>query len=193
MQTTGNPRPRMKARDGPNVAKGHRHRMKVWNGRSTAPLADGPVLVIGPDSPFTRAIAREIEALPARILRADSMVDAAARVGDLGQAEAVLLIPESEIEPDVFEAEVVELRSHTHASRLIPIAFGQAPDDERRHAIREAGVELTLFGRFSPHALRFQINRALTPWAEHAPHGERRALPGGMAAASPPPWNKSGT
>ena len=53
-------------------------------------------------------------------------------------------------------------------------------------ALREAGVDLALFGRFGRHALRFQINRALARLGrDRAPRGELRApMPSGGPGSS---------
>jgi hypothetical protein len=149
--------------------------MNTWNGKSFTPLSMDPILVIGSESPFRRILAREIESLPAPVFLADSFADAADQSQHKDRPPSIALLPESEIHPEEFEEQFAELRVRTHSPRLIPIAFGRAPDDERRLEIRQAGVELALFGRFGRHALRFQINRALSPWAERAPRGELRA------------------
>lgn len=136
--------------------------------------ASDPILVIGPDTEFRRTLAREIESLPASVLTAESMREACEQLPGEGGSPSIVLVPETEIRAGDFESELAELRVRTASPDLVPIAFGRAPDEERRREIREAGVDLALFGRFGRNALRFQINRALSPWAEGAPRGELR-------------------
>jgi hypothetical protein len=149
--------------------------MNAWNGTSLTPLGTHPILVIGPDGAFRRTLSREIESLPAPVTTAESL-SAAADDRALGERPpSIVLLPETEIRPDEFESSLAELRVRVGSPRLVPIAFGRAPDDARREEIREAGVDLALFGRFGRHALRFQINRALSPFAEGHYRGELRA------------------
>ena len=152
-----------------------RNVMNTWNGaRLSSPSLD-PVIVIGAENPIQRALAREVEALPAPVLRAESMAEAGSIRPPADRAPAIVLIPEDQIDPTEFESDFAELRIRTGSPDLVPIAFGRAPDDERRQEIRAAGIDLALFGRFGRNALRFQINRALSPFASRAPRGELRA------------------
>jgi hypothetical protein len=134
-----------------------------------------PVLLLGPESAIQTAIAKELHALPASTVVAADFEAAARHAFDRDAAPRVLLIPEEEIRPAEFEQQLAALRIRLGSPRLVPIAFGEAPPDARRRAIREAGVDLALFGRFGRHALRFQINRALSPWVGRRPRGELRA------------------
>lgn len=149
--------------------------MNAWNGKQLTPLSTDPILVIGPEGPLRQAMAREIESLPVPVLVAASLAEAADVLPDETRPPSVVLLPESLIRADAFEGELAELRIRMRSPNLIPIAFGRAPDDARRREIREAGVELALFGRFGRHALRFQINRALSPFRARAVRGELRA------------------
>lgn len=148
--------------------------MQTWNGSHLSPLSQEPILVVGSDGPFRRALTREVEALPAPVQTADSLGEAIGEAGGRKRAPVIVLVPQQEIARD-FETELAELRVRAGAPDLVPIAFGRAPDDERRAEIREAGVDLALFGRFGRHALRFQINRALSPWAARPLRGDSRA------------------
>ncbi|MEM9174307.1 MAG: PilZ domain-containing protein [Myxococcota bacterium] len=148
--------------------------MQTWNGSQLAPQRHEPILVIGDDAPFRRALVKEVEALPAPTLVANSLAEAVDRADDFDRAPSIVLVPEACIDGE-FETALAELRIRANAADLVPIAFGRAPDDERRREIRNAGVELALFGRFGRHALRFQINRALSSWCERPPRGEQRA------------------
>ncbi len=149
--------------------------MNTLNGTNLAALLADPIVVIGPEGPLRRAMAREIEALPAPVLVSESMAEAASTLGEGTRPPSIVLVPENAIRADSFEAELAELRIRTRSPHLVPIAFGRAPGDARRREIREAGVELALFGRFGRHALRFQINRALSPFGERRSRGELRA------------------
>jgi len=149
--------------------------MNAFNGTSLTPISTDPIIVLGSDGPLRQAMAKEIEALPAQVLPATSLEHAGSLADSLDRPPSVVLIPEADIHPDAFESELAELRIRVGSPQLVPIAFGRAPDDARRLEIRQAGVDLALFGRFGRHALRFQINRALSPWADRAPRGERRA------------------
>jgi hypothetical protein len=139
------------------------------------PTAQESILILGPESRFQNTLRKEICSLPAHVTTADDLESLAPQIESLRQPPAILMIPETQIDPENFEEEIAELRVRTRSERLVPIAFGRAPSDERRQALREAGVELALFGRFGRHALRFQINRALSPWATRALRGEIRA------------------
>lgn len=149
--------------------------MNSWNGPNPTPLSMNPILVIGPDGPFLQALAREVKSLPTPVLTAESITAAAANVRSGDRPPSIVLLPEGQIDTADFEAEFAELRIRMGAPRLIPIAFGRTPTDARRREIRRAGVDLALFGRFGRHALRFQINRAMSPFAERAHRGELRA------------------
>lgn len=149
--------------------------MQTWNGTQLTAVEEDPILVIGGNESFTRALAREIESLPGRALTAPSLEAAIEQADGTGRPPSIVLVPEPEIDVDEFEDQLASLRIRTASPRLVPIAYGRAPDDARRREIRDVGVELALFGRFGRNALRFQVNRALSPWVEQVPRGERRA------------------
>jgi|JI10StandDraft_1071094.scaffolds.fasta_scaffold210842_2 hypothetical protein len=137
--------------------------------------ARSAALVIGEDSAFRRALVQELTGLPMNVTTATSLRDAAQSTGSARTAPRVVLLPENEVVPDEFEQTLAELRVRSGATRLVPIVFGRVPGRARREALREAGAELALFGRFGRHALRFQINRALAPAAQKSARGELRA------------------
>lgn len=137
--------------------------------------ARSAALVIGADSAIRRALVQELAGLPMPVTIAESLrLGAQAALPDRS-APRVVLLPESEVRVDEFEQELAELRVRAGSPRLVPIVFGRAPSPERREALRQAGAELALFGRFGRHALRFQVNRALAPAAQRSLRGERRA------------------
>ena len=141
-----------------------------------SPSTRGTALVIGTDSPFRRALASELAALPMPVTIAETLCGAARTLESGDEKPCVLLVAESEIVPDEFEQTLAELRVRSGSPRLVPIVFGRAPSAERREALRRAGAELALFGRFGRHALRFQVNRALAPASSpKARRGELRA------------------
>ena len=149
--------------------------MNAWTGANLKEHGLDPILVIGPDAPFRRALAREIESLPTLALTADSLQAASELARPEGRPPSIVLIPETQIRPEDFESQLAELRIRLGSPRLVPIAFGRVPDDDRRQEIRQAGVDLALFGRFGRHSLRFQINHAVSDFARRAPRGELRA------------------
>ena len=149
--------------------------MLTLQSAATGSTARDPILLLGPDSQLQRALAGELHAMRCPLLRADSMQHAIDRASRFGCPPSVLLIPEDSIRPDSFEAQRAELQIRTGSPRLIPIAVGRKPDEKRRSALRQAGIHLALFGRFGRHALRFQINRALSRYATRAPRGDQRA------------------
>lgn len=132
-------------------------------------------LVIGADDEFHRALVDELERLPLPVTVAPSLRALATSVEPGPRRPRVLLVPESEIDPDELEQTLSELRVRSGASRIAPIVFGKRPSPERRDALRRAGLELALFGRFGRHALRFQVNRALASEQRLALRGELRA------------------
>jgi hypothetical protein len=135
----------------------------------------GSALVIGADDAFRRALVSELQALPMPVTAAETLRAAIDSAGPVGERARILLIPERDLETDDFEERLAELRVRSGSPRLVPIVFGRAPSPERRAALRAAGAELALFGRFGRHALRFQVNRALAPAARGAVRGEPRA------------------
>jgi len=137
--------------------------------------ARSAALVIGEDSDFRRALAQELAGLPMPVTLAENLRLAAQSVEPGPCAPRVVLLSESAIQTDEFEQSLAELRVRAGSPRLVPIVFGRAPSAERRDALRQAGAELALFGRFGRHALRFQVNRALAPAAQRSLRGERRA------------------
>ena len=149
--------------------------MSPWIETSQTPLSRGPILLLGPDSKIQRILVQELHSLPATTMTALDFEDATRRLAEASHPPSVLLLPEKEIIPDEFEEQLSALRIRTRSPSLVPIAFGRSPDAERRQALREAGLRLALFGRFGRHALRFQVNRALSRWATRKPRGEIRA------------------
>ncbi len=139
------------------------------------PTARSAALVIGEESAFRRALVAELAGLPMNVTTATSLRDAARTNEAARSAPQVVLLPEREVIPDEFEQVLTELRIRAGSARLVPIVFGRAPDRARRRALREAGADLALFGRFGRHALRFQVNRALAPAARRSARGELRA------------------
>jgi hypothetical protein len=137
--------------------------------------ARSAALVIGDDSDFRRTLAHELAGLPMPVTTAASLRLAAQMIEPGCTAPRVVLLPEREIQTEEFEQALAELRVRAGSPRLVPIVFGRAPSAERRDALRRAGAELALFGRFGRHALRFQVNRALAPAAQRSLRGERRA------------------
>ncbi|MEZ4331996.1 MAG: PilZ domain-containing protein [Myxococcota bacterium] len=143
---------------------------------SRSPIARGEALVVGADDALRRALVAELRALPMPVATADSLAAAAAEARRGEASPRVVLVAEHEVEPDELEGQLAELRVRSGASRVVPLVFGRAPSADRRAALRRAGAELALFGRFGRHALRFQINRALaTPARRRAERGELRA------------------
>ena len=132
-------------------------------------------LVLGQDSAFRHALVQELSGLPMPVTTAGSLRLAAQTVESGRSAPRVVLLPENEVRADEFEQALAELRVRAGSPRLVPIVFGRAPSPERREALRLAGADLALFGRFGRHALRFQVNRALAPAAQRSLRGERRA------------------
>jgi len=149
--------------------------MNAWSESTQTPLARGPILLVGPDSQIRRALVQELHSMPIATATAIDFEEASARQDNAHRSPSVLLVPEDEIRPEEFEEQLADLRIRTGSPSLVPIAFGQGPCEERRRALRGAGIDLALFGRFGRHALRFQINRALSPWVTRRPRGELRA------------------
>ena len=149
--------------------------MNAWCRTIQTPVTRGPILLVGPDSQIQRALVQELHSLPTSTVTALDFEEAGARQIDPNHPPGILLVPEDQIRPEEFEEQLAELRVRTGSPRLVPIAFGQAPAEQRRLALRDAGIDLALFGRFGRHALRFQINRALSPRATRCPRDELRA------------------
>lgn len=136
----------------------------------------GAVLVVGADDPFRRALTSEVQALPLPVRHAETLHEAARSVDPTADPKPrVVLVSEGEIDPDELEETIAEIRVRSGSPRVVPIVYGRAPSPERREALRQAGAELALFGRFGRHALRFQINRALAPSLQRSARGEQRA------------------
>ncbi len=149
--------------------------MKAWTGTTSTLETRGPVLLLGPDTTIQQALEHELHALPTSTVTAVDFEAANTCSWGVGPPPRVVLLPEEMIDPLDFEAHLAELRIRLGSTRLVPLAFGSAPTESRRRALRQAGIDLALFGRFGRHALRFQINRALSPWARRRPRGEIRA------------------
>lgn len=143
--------------------------------------APNPILLLGLDGRIEAPIASELRALhlPVSIVSEGSLEggaeDVIDRLAQEGRPPSVVVLPEKSIRADSFEEELAELRIRAGSPRLVPIAVGRRPDEERREALRKAGILLALFAPFGRHALRFQINRALSPFATRSPRGDRRA------------------
>lgn len=149
--------------------------MNRWPGTPETASAPAPILLIGPDSKIQRALVQELHALPATTLTAACFEEARPQQGKPQRPPRVVLLPVRSIRLLEFEEQLADLRIRAGSPALVPIVFGPTPDASRRGALRDAGIHLALFGRFGRHALRFQINRALSPWAARRPRGELRA------------------
>jgi hypothetical protein len=148
--------------------------MNTWSGTTPTRLTNSSILLIGPDTRIQRTLIRELHSLSATTLTADSLNEASRTYPGCDRPPNIVLLPEKRIDTAEFEEEMGNLRIRTGAPRLVPIAFGQTPTADRRRALRNAGIDLALFGPFGRHALRFQANRALSPWATRRPRGELR-------------------
>ena len=149
--------------------------MNASHGTTQRQLSQSSILLIGPDTRIQKSLVRELQGLSTTTLTADSLSNASRIYEGCDRAPSVVLLPERQIDPIAFEQELGALRIRTGAQRLVPIAFGPTPTTERRRALKNAGIDLALFGRFGRHALRFQVNRALSPWATRRPRFELRA------------------
>ena len=134
----------------------------------------GSVLIVDLDTALNRALDEELRACQLSVSYAPSMESASRVIGADAGIPATVLIPESLICADTFEEELTALRIRTGAASLVPVAIGRRPDEARRNELRAAGIRLALFGRFGRHTLRFQINRALSPFATRSLRGELR-------------------
>ena len=135
----------------------------------------GSVLIVDLDTALHRALSEELRACQLSVAYAPSMENASRLEGADTGIPSTVLIPEQLIRPETFEEELTALRIRTGAASLVPIAVGRRPDEARRNELRAAGVRLALFGRFGRHTLRFQVNRALSPFATRTLRGELRA------------------
>jgi hypothetical protein len=131
--------------------------------------------LIGRDFQLQRALAQELQTIRTPMLRADSIQHAIDGASQFASPPSVLLVPEDSIRAECFEEQRAELQIRTGSPRLIPIAIGNRPDENRRSLLRQTGIHLALFGRFGRHALRFQINRALACYGTRAARGDLRA------------------
>lgn len=146
--------------------------------RPSARTTPATALVVGPDGAFQRALATELSSLALTVRTAESLRSATESSGATHGGSApigVLLIAVDEVVPEELEQALAELRVRSGSPRLVPILFGRPPGAERRAALRRAGAELALFGRFGRHALRFQVNRALAPAQPSGMRGQPRA------------------
>jgi hypothetical protein len=148
--------------------------MEAWQAPKISPHLQGPILLWGGGSPFHATLAAELRAMRAPVVHAPDLEGLIEAVPAQGSPPSVLVLPESRIDPGEFEAMLTELRIRTGSTRLVPIAYGRMPSVKRRLALRNAGVHLALFAPFGRNALRFQINRALSPYANRKPRGDLR-------------------
>lgn len=134
----------------------------------------GSVLIIDLGSALNRALDEELRGCQLSVSYAPSMETAPRVPGAEAGLPTTVLIPESLVCAETFEEELAALRIRTGAPSLVPVALGRRPDEARRNELRAAGIRLALFGRFGRHTLRFQINRALSPFATRSLRGELR-------------------
>ncbi|MBW2426473.1 MAG: PilZ domain-containing protein [Deltaproteobacteria bacterium] len=139
-----------------------------------SPLAQSPILLWGRTSRLRDALAAELAAMRALVVEGETPDALIEGLASFSRAPSTVILPETSIEPDRFETELAELRIRAATTRLVPITYGRMPDGERRMALRRAGVHLALFAPFGGHALRFQVNRALSRHATRAPRGDLR-------------------
>lgn len=134
----------------------------------------GSVLIIDLDPALNRALDEELRACQLSVSYAPSIESASRVAGANAGLPSTVLIPESQVRAESFEEELTAMRIRTGAASLVPVAIGRRPDEARRNELRAAGIRLALFGRFGRHTLRFQINRALSPFATRSLRGELR-------------------
>jgi Tfp pilus assembly protein PilZ len=149
--------------------------MNAWSGTTQTRLTNSSILLIGPDSRIQKTLIQELQSLSAKTITADNLREASQAYRGSERPPSIVLLPEKRIDTAEFEEQLGALRIRTGAPNLVPIAYGKTPTPERRRELGNAGINLALFGRFGRHALRFQVNRALSPWATRRPRGELRA------------------
>jgi len=122
---------------------------------------ESTVLVLGAHSADLAALADRVTQLGYRCVRAKTPQDAVELAHDRGFEFSVALL-ESDFPGVQLGQALRTLREHTRSPHLVYIATGATPDRDSRLRLREAGIELAAWLPVSDHALRFQINTALS-------------------------------
>jgi hypothetical protein len=119
------------------------------------------ILLLGSHGTPLSGLAERVRQLGFRTLRARALEDALALAAERDlHFGAVLLDPR--IDLSGFAEKVHHLEIRAAGDELVCIAAGEAPDERHRKALRTAGVHLALWSPIGQHALRFQLNRALS-------------------------------
>ncbi len=135
---------------------------------------ESSVLVLGAQSAHLATLADRVPQLGYRCVRAKTPQDAVELAHERSFEFSVALI-----EPDFPGVELGEalrtLREHTRSPHLVYIVTGSEVDRDSRSRLREAGIELAAWLPVSDHALRFQINSALSRGIADSLRSETRA------------------
>ena len=119
------------------------------------------VLVIGGHATPLSSLAERTRRLGYRVVRAKTALDALELADERGYRFGTALVEPSLSVVDLKRA-LAELRERSDSDGLVFIATGNQPDAEGREQLRRAAVDLALWEPVGSHALRFQLNRALS-------------------------------
>jgi len=120
------------------------------------------VAVLGPHGTFLASLGEGARRLGRTVVRAADPAEAMLRCRERGvRLSTTLLSVDLADDPDL-EAALGELKVRAGQPGLETVAVGPACDAETREKLQRAGVQLALWTPFGSHALRFQLNRALS-------------------------------
>lgn len=142
--------------------------------------AENTILVLGDHQTTLSTLAERCRRLGYRAVRATTPDDAIRLSEERGfRFGAALLRPDWTVR-DIASA-LEELRTRCRSPHMAAIATGTAPDRRGRERMRRCGVALALWEPIGDHALRFQLNRAMSTTGPDLLRGDERTPTGWSA------------
>jgi hypothetical protein len=130
------------------------------------------ILLIESDPTVSERLARQLIRQGVEPIRVADPAEAIDVVSSQDYAICAVLIP-ADLPPEILASAMKSLRRKQPA--LPAMAYGKAPDDRQRMALRGADVTLALWDGYDEGMLRFQINRMLSDESQHTPRASHRA------------------
>ncbi|RIL01451.1 MAG: hypothetical protein DCC71_17625 [Proteobacteria bacterium] len=126
------------------------------------------LLLLGANAPEMDLLRARLVRIGYRVVPAKTPDQAHSFLRVAGARLGAVIVP-SELPVVNLRGALDAMRRATPGNELVFLGAGRDPGDERRRALRDAGVQLALFDPIDLHTLRFQINRACAgqPAARH--------------------------
>lgn len=139
-----------------------RRRANASPGGPTLARIESSVLVLGDHGSANASLAERTRRLGYRAIRAKTAQDAIELAEERGFRFGVAFVRSDWPVTDLREA-MREIRQRSRSPHLKVIATGDLPTESERAELRAAGIEIGLWEPLGDHALRFHLNRSMSP------------------------------